>query len=1181
MNLIINAREGNPYETPEGIKVKISDTMRKITHHQTQDEALRELGIKIENHQLIIEFSETGNAYVDPGGNRTKIAPPSTQIVKVNLHLKFTPPSILQIKTSAVPFVNDGVNFFGYVMIETPEGEIRNIPITGRGTVALEGKESGDIHAGIVTGGACASFQARVAIVLAVVAAAGTSKEQIDTIGKELRKLNSRYHGRGDILTYTIEAAKTSEDSMQSYTQFMAKLYPAWERSNLLQSIIETGEPNKIFYEKVKHKMTPEEIIIDNEETIKLTTKLYLKEFCEYFANEIEEKFLKFHPFSRSFEEEPNAIQNDRHHNLPGNHKPTNLEQVFQKQNQRILLLGEPGTGKTVLLRRFAKSQALFQLNNNSKILPIFATIRTWNGAQNESIFDWLVNQAKIIYPELDPDLLEQQIKAKQVLLLLDGLDELPFNITDSRNPNAKRKDYRTDFIAKLIDFESEYGNNQMIVTCRLRDYEEIISQDQNNKLNLNGAFVLKRLSYQEIKSYLDSIFSEQPTFLNKLWNILTKNFALLKMVRTPFLLTVLVSPHVNKSENIASETEHFRKISNTDQLFDLFLESSYKRENNKNRFKLPYSLEEFKQILGQVAVLMMSDSRPDDNEIFPDIFERAIPEEYNIDNFIDFTQNLYLLIPNSSQKQNIYRFRHLLLQDYFAFHYAFNSLQNIPTKTNQTQNRKNYPTKIELAIALGKLNRLRATDLLIDLLKDPNKDVRYEAANSLGELDAGVYFRGYRQDFSAPYLISHSLSGFDNQSIKQYFDKSTQRKVTELEVEKIAEFSLGIPFVVQQIALAWDEYEPEEILAPVSKGITKRYKTPSEQVIATAVDRFLIHCEQNKQDKKAVYILAMMRRPDKCFLQEMLGVKDVKGKLEELYESYSFILPEQLKLDGKYAKFLQENLLISEQRTSPLVLQINQEAINYFRSRLKKIIQTRKLTTIQQRLEDEGFIQTFSDLAHHKLWWTKQENEGLDYLIPYLVEGWYYNNTDWVLSLLEIAAQFTSPKNELLQVLKLGLAVSASEENKYNLLNEFEEAFDRRRNKNENWETQEWKALVLLKCGDLLLNRGKYSEAIEKYKRAKEYLSEECSDLRKHLKDGLRASSAHIEPTKEIESYGSNSVEKIDLPEEVSPNKNSFLIQISKQNPSLFLGIIIGLLLAIIVLLSVILGFNILLYFS
>ena len=80
----------------------------------------------------------------------------------------------------------------------------------------------------------------------------------------------------------------------------------------------------------------------------------------------------------------------------------------------------------------------------------------------------------------------------------------------------------------------------------------------------------------------------------------------------------------------------------------------------------------------------------------------------------------------------------------------------------NHDVDNKKLITKEKVAIALGKLNKLRATDLLIDLLGDSDKDVRYQAAKSLGELKAGVYFRGYKQDFSEPNLISKSLSNFE-----------------------------------------------------------------------------------------------------------------------------------------------------------------------------------------------------------------------------------------------------------------------------------------------------------------------------------------------------------------------------------------------------------------------------------
>ncbi len=288
---MFHARVGNSYQTVDGKEVKVSDTMNKIANPQTQDEGLKELGVTIKeihhksffiqiiyffcfsshfrdryNHkkyQLKIEFSETGNAYAEPKGDRTKISDTSTEKVSIEFFLDNTPPSPLKIKTSAQPFIEDGVNFFGYVSLETPPGEIRRIPMTGRGTVALEGKEEGDFHAGIVTGGACACFQERIAMVVAVAAAAGASNQQIETIGNQLHKLNDSYHGRADILDYTIKAATTPQDKMHSYTKFMEERYPEGKRSGLLQSVIETKEPNQTFYEKANTKMSPEELAED------------------------------------------------------------------------------------------------------------------------------------------------------------------------------------------------------------------------------------------------------------------------------------------------------------------------------------------------------------------------------------------------------------------------------------------------------------------------------------------------------------------------------------------------------------------------------------------------------------------------------------------------------------------------------------------------------------------------------------------------------------------------------------------------------------------------------------------------------------------------------------------------------------------------------------------------------
>lgn len=263
MNFIVNAREGNAYTTAQGKVVTISETFTKISEPQTQAEALSFLGVKFVDNRLIINFPETGNPYAEESGDRTKLGEKTTDTAALELTLQ-QPPLPLEIKAYLLPFIENGINFAGNVNFKTPMGEKRKIPMTGRGTAALEGRAN-DAHAGFCTGGACASFQERSALILAISAAAGASNEQIDMIGEKLKQLNNRFHGRGDILSYSIECAKTAYDKMPSYFDYMIALYPKENRPTLLESMINTGKPNDAYFQKVLTKMTEEELAEDKK----------------------------------------------------------------------------------------------------------------------------------------------------------------------------------------------------------------------------------------------------------------------------------------------------------------------------------------------------------------------------------------------------------------------------------------------------------------------------------------------------------------------------------------------------------------------------------------------------------------------------------------------------------------------------------------------------------------------------------------------------------------------------------------------------------------------------------------------------------------------------------------------------------------------------------------------------
>ena len=877
----------------------------------------------------------------------------------------------------------------------------------------------------------------------------------------------------------------------------------------------------------------------------------YLQELRRFLEQRLNQKSSYFCSLERTFEDNSGLIGRE----VFGSQVDlTDLSQVLHGYDGRLLLLGEPGGGKTISLIEFAIKKINERLENPNSLLPIFATIYPWTEIYNrqkakskDTVIDWLAQKAKIDSTEIQRELeqkskdnliqelakktkidkefiqnklkqetnkdiilnflaeqtnieresLRNKIREQKVLLLLDGLDELPFNVSENaQDPNATREDYRAKFIESLII--PELQQVAMVVTCRRRDYEDITNNTGNNPLKLNGALVLNRLSEGKIEKYLNFIFQDNQESGELLWNLLNSSKDLLNMVRTPFLLDTLVS--IYRDRESEHEAQQFTKVGTHEQLFDKFIEQGFTREKNKkeqrSQQQLPCnSSEELQDKLGEIAVVMMSDSEPDDNEIGNDILKRVIPQN-NIRAFIELARNIQLLFNTS--ESNIYCFRHLLLRDYFAFRYSNKFLQNIVVQHN------NSISKIEVVKAIGKLDKQRAVELLTGVLNNKNedKDIRYEAANSLGQFSSRVYFRGYRQTFGNEHVISYSLSKFSSDETRDYFRQFVpERRIESEDINKIDTISRGIPLAVNIAATMWRKG------ISLDDIVSKKGDSHAE-IVATACERFLTHfskSEDSKEDLRAVYILAMMRHSDDEFLQKILNHKDLKSRGKELYSRYSFVSP-QLRLDSQH-KLLFKQFLLDKQRNHPndpnhlLVNEISREARIYLENCFQKVSGSRLSESFtisaEQWINNPQNREIISDWVYY--WFWESEQEGWNHLIPYLIKGWFYN-LDWTRSLLEIPSQFTSTRknSDLLRLFKWGLPPSenrtSGKEDQSLLLDELEKLT------NHKLEDRECISIVLLKRGDLLFEQRKYQEAQEKYKQAKNYIPPLAETLRNKL---------------------------------------------------------------------------------
>jgi hypothetical protein len=132
-----------------------------------------------------------------------------------------------------------------------------------------------------------------------------------------------------------------------------------------------------------------------------------------------------------------------------------------------IILLGEPGSGKSVTLRHCALE--VTRSENSQKhvwgAIPLYLQLGAYNQTDNEGkpihIIDFIKYQLEQVIPggQNIKDSLDQILRKGRALILLDAMDEMPSADFPARADELKR-------------FLIEYGKlNRIVVVCRKREY--------------------------------------------------------------------------------------------------------------------------------------------------------------------------------------------------------------------------------------------------------------------------------------------------------------------------------------------------------------------------------------------------------------------------------------------------------------------------------------------------------------------------------------------------------------------------------------------------------------------------------------------------------------------------------------------------------------------------------------
>jgi hypothetical protein len=200
-------------------------------------------------------------------------------------------------------------------------------------------------------------------------------------------------------------------------------------------------------------------------------------------------------------------------------------------EHRKIIILGHPGSGKTVFLKYLAL-QCIEDEKDFRNYIPFFITLKDFAEAQGSPdlityIYDFILASIKQDFlssksseiARQQRDLVYGFLRAGRVLILLDGLDEV-------RQQDTKR------VLRQIREFSEQFFENRFVISCRIAS--------KNFLFEKFSEFEISNFTDVQIDSFAKQWFSENLLASEKFIDYLNNNKRLRELAITPLLLTLL-----------------------------------------------------------------------------------------------------------------------------------------------------------------------------------------------------------------------------------------------------------------------------------------------------------------------------------------------------------------------------------------------------------------------------------------------------------------------------------------------------------------------------------------------------------------------------------------------------------------------------------------------------------------
>jgi len=250
---------------------------------------------------------------------------------------------------------------------------------------------------------------------------------------------------------------------------------------------------------------------------------------------------------------------------------------VFEDVGRSLLILGAPGSGKTITLLELARELITRAENDSDQPIPIVFNLSSFSQHRG-SFADWLGDEMSTKY-NVPRKMSRPWLADHRLVLLLDGLDE----VLPSK---------RALCVSAINEYLQEEGTPGVAVCCRAEEYTAL-----PERLRLMAAVRIEDLSRAQVSDYLD----RHAQTLGGLKQALTEDEDLSEMARSPLMLDIMTLAYEGQEAGAIQTAERDSLEDRQDHLFATYVTRMMTRRGGLDSDEAARTLKQ----LGSIASKM------------------------------------------------------------------------------------------------------------------------------------------------------------------------------------------------------------------------------------------------------------------------------------------------------------------------------------------------------------------------------------------------------------------------------------------------------------------------------------------------------------------------------------------------------------------------------------------------